>query len=218
MDDLQREMDRIEKRTRHYWFDDGLAEIMIGAAFLLVAATLLLEQALEGRVPAALLNIAFPVIVVVVVFASRRAIRLAKDRYVHPRTGYVSFERQRPHRWANAVLGFVIAALLAFGASRARALDQVIPAILGLMLGSGFFVLGRQAGMLRFPLEGLSCVVLGVLLSILRVNEGIAAGAVFGWLGVILIAGGTRAFVAYRRNAPPAPPAGRGDDGSEEEA
>ncbi len=219
MNDLQREMEQIEKRTRHYWFDDGLAEITIGAAFLLVALDLLLTQTLAGRAPARLLNNVFPILVILVVFGSRRVIRAAKDRFVHPRTGYVSFARPRgANRWANAVLGAAIAALVAFVASRVRAFDEWISAFIGGVLGGGFFVLGRQAGMLRFPIEGLSCVVLGVSLSILRVNQDLAAAAVFGWLGLVLIAGGTSAFRAYLRNAPPAPPGGSIADGSGEDA
>jgi hypothetical protein len=218
MDDLQREMQQIEKRTRAYWFDDGLAEIASGAAFLLVALDLLLTQTLKGRASARLLNNVLPILVILVVFGTRRVIRAAKDRYVHPRTGYVSFARPHANRWANAVLGAVIAALVAFGASRVRAFDEWISAFIGGVLGGAFFVLGRQAGTLRFPIEGLSCVVLGVSLSLLRVNQDLAAAAVFGWLGLVLIAGGTSAFMAYRRHAPPPQPGDVGSDGLEGEA
>ena len=203
MDDLQRQMDQIEKRTRRYWFDDGLAEIVTGGCFLLVALYFLVAQAVEARPYGRLVNLVFPVLVVLVAFAGRRATRIAKDRFVHPRTGYVSFERAQTHRWANALLSFVIAALLAALATRAEVLHDWIPALIGLTLAVAFLLVGRKAAVLRFPAAGLSCVVVGVLLSVLRLNENLAGAALFAWLGLVLIAGGTVALAGYMRRVPP---------------
>lgn len=216
MNDLQREMDQIEKRTRRYWFADGLAEIAAGSAFLMVALYFLLSTVFSRGAPKDALNIVFPVLVIVVVFGARRATHLAKDRWVHPRTGYVSFEPRPRNRVANAVLGAIIAAALAFLASRAP-IREWIPALMGLIFAAGFFVLGRKAGMLRFPIAGISCAVVGVLLSIQHMEEDRAAGLLFGWLGLVLIAGGTIALRAYLRHAPPQSD-GRSGDGPQEKA
>ncbi len=203
MDDPQRDIDRIERRTRRYWFDDGLVEIVTGSGFLLVALTLVLVQAGGGRL-GWLANLAFIVAVFIAAFGGRRAVRVAKDRYVHPRTGYVSFQCRRAPRWLNALLGFVIAAVLTIALSHAPAIRDWIPALMGATLAAGFLVLGRSEGTLRFPLAGTSCALVGVGLAMLRLSEDLAAGLLFAWTGIVLLGGGTVAFLLYLRGAPPA--------------
>lgn len=215
MDDPQREIDRIQKRTRRYWFDDGLAEIASGSGFLLVALYLVLAHAFAGRTPGAVLDTAFPLAVVVIVLAARRLIRATKDRLVHPRTGYVSFQERRSNRWANSALSAVIAVAVVFLIVRMPGLRAWIPALFGLMLAAGFLAFGRKAGVLRFPLEGLSCAILGLVLSILHVDSAISL--MLAWLGVVLIAGGAAALAAYLRNAP-APTRDGPTDATREEA
>ena len=203
MDDFQREIDQAEKRTRRYWFEDGLAEISGGLVFLLVALYLLVDDALRGTAPGAVFTLAFPVLIVVLGLAGRRMVRAAKDRYVHPRTGFVSFPRRRGHRAARAALAFVIAVLFGLLASRARILVTWIPALEGGIFAVAFFYLGRKVEILRFPLEGLLCAITGVALSAVGLSEDVAAALLFAWLGVVLIAGGGVAFLGYLKRVPP---------------
>lgn len=210
MDDPQRDIDRVEKRIRRSWFDDGLAEMAAGSGFLLVAAYIFLAPAFERRVPSPVLNLVWPALVLGGWFAARHAVRLAKQRYVHPRTGYLSLDRKPAHPVASTLASLTVAAILAFIAARAQALHGWIPALTALVIAAAFLAFGRQTGMVRFPLEGLSCALVGLLLSLRHVGENPAIAALFGWVGFILIAGGAAALLAYVRHAPP--PA---DDGSE---
>lgn len=216
MDDPQSEIDQVEKRTRRYWFDDGLAEIGTGAGFLLVALSLLFARAFEDRL-GRWVNLTFIVAVMIGTFVGQYAVRVAKDRYVHPRTGYVSFARPPANRWANAALGVVIGAIFAFAVSGARGLAEWIPTLIGVMLAAGLLAFGRITGRLRFPLAGISCAAVGLLLSMLRFSENLAAGLLFAWTGIVLVAGGIAAFRAYMRQAPPQID-GRVDNGAGENA
>jgi len=203
MDDLQHELDAVEKRTRRYWFQDGVVEMSSGAVFLVVAIYLLIQNAWRDTLPHTVFNIAFPVLIVVLVFAGRWMVRTVKDRYVHPRTGYVSFRRREGHRWARGALAFVIAALTTLVISRSPVLLNWIPALEGLVFAVAFFALGRNVDILRFPVEGLLCALVGVALAVSRLQEDVAAALLFAWLGVVLVAGGLGAFIGYTRQLPP---------------
>jgi hypothetical protein len=203
VDDLQREMARIEKRTRRYWFDDGLAEIMGGVVFLLVAGYLLVENGLRGTRAAGLFTVGFPLLIVVLSLAARRTVRAVKDRFIHPRTGFISFGHPRGHRWASAALAFVIALLVVAVISNARFLVNWIPAVEGGLFALAFLYMGRKSEIVRFPIGGLLCAIGGVVVSVMKLDEEIGAAVLMAWVGIVLVAGGTLALAAYVRRLPP---------------
>jgi hypothetical protein len=126
----------------------------------------------------------------------------AKDKYVHPRTGFVSFTRRKAHRWATGALAFVISALMALLISRSPVLRNAIPALQGTVFAVGFFYWGRKVDLLRFSVEGLLCAVVGIVVSVVRLDANVAAAILFGWLGLVLAAGGLVAFIGYVRHSP----------------
>jgi hypothetical protein len=201
MDDLQRELADVERRTRRYWFDDGLAEIFASAVFLVVALYFLAQRALGPHTSNALQNLAFPILIVVLAIA-RRGLRMAKSRLVYPRTGYVAFRRPQGHRWATGALACVISVLIALLITRAPMLLNWISATEGLVFGVALLSLGRKTGMLRFPVEGLLTALVGFALSIMRLEENVAAALLFASVGAVLVAGGLVGLVSYLRTAP----------------
>ncbi len=212
MDDIDQQLDHVEQRARRYWFEDGLAEISGGAVFVLVGAYFLAQRAIETRLAGAAshraaniaVNLVFPALIVGLALAGRRLIKVAKDRFVHPRTGYVAFRRpSRGHRLATAALAFVISVLLALLFTRAPVLKDWMPALEGLVFGVAFLFLGQKAQMARFPLEGLACALVGLGVAMLRLDENLAAAALFGSLGAIFVVVGSIAFGSYLRQSPP---------------
>ncbi len=202
MDELQHDLRRAGDRARRYWFEDGLAEISGGSVFLVVALYLGLEQALRHTPSGGVLNMAFPLAAVALALAGRRLVRIAKDRFVHPRTGYVEFRRPR-RPWITALLAAAMSALMAFLLSQARALVEWLPAVEGLMFAGAFLYLGRRTHLLRFPVEGLVCVLLGTAVSLFHPGQDIGTAMLFAGLGVTVLAGGFAAFAQYVRQAPP---------------
>ncbi len=200
MDDLRGEIDRIEKRTRRYWFDDGIVEISAGIVFLVVAAYFVVEEALGGAGSGRFLNVAFAGLVVVLAFSAKWAARAIKDRYVHPRTGFVAFPRRSGRRWAKAVLGFACGSLLATVAMRAPLLQNWIPAVMGGIFAVAFFYVGRRADVLRFPVEGLLTAAAGVAVSFLHVSEDVGIALLFGCFGLLVTGGGLVGLVGYLRH------------------
>ncbi len=206
MNDPQHEMESVEKRTRRYWFDDGITELVAGLAFLLVALYLLAERAFRSSALGRVFDLALPILVVVLAFATLRVVRAAKDRYVHPRTGFVSFPRKHQTRLAkiaNALAAFVVAALFVFLVSHTPSLRTWIPAFTGALFAISFLVAGRRVDLVRLPIEGLACAAAGVLLSVMALDRDVATALLFGWLGAVLVVGGLVGFIGYLRHTPP---------------
>ncbi len=94
MDPLDADIHRATRRAFIYWFDDGLQEILVGGCFFLIGVFLCLQGLVGKRPPLnAFFSLGFPVLFVGLFLAARRLVVALKDRYVHPRTGYVSFQR-----------------------------------------------------------------------------------------------------------------------------
>jgi hypothetical protein len=200
---LQPDIDKARRRAARYWLQDGLNEVTVGVLLALVGVYLALESAVPRTAPLRAW-IAFGLLVLVagLGLASRRVVLALKDRYVHPRTGYVALRQTDPRsRWLAGVLAGIIAALFAVVA-RAPAVVAWIPAVQGLLLGLLFFATWSKVELTRFPVEGILCAIAGLGLSLLGIDEGLASGLVFVWAGLVMAVGGALAFRAYRRTAP----------------
>jgi hypothetical protein len=202
-DPLQLDLDKAQRRAAHYWLQDGLNEIIVGILFVLVGVYLAVEYAVPRNAPLRTwIVLGFPVVIVGLFLVARRMVLALKDRYVHPRTGYVALRHRSPaSRWIAGLLGGVIGALFVIVA-RAPAIVAWIPAAQGLVLGLLFLAAWRKVELTRFPVEGLLCALAGLGFSLLGIDESLATGLVFGWAGLVMAAGGALAFRVYQRTAP----------------
>ncbi len=189
------EMERIERRTRRYWFEDGIGEIGLGIVFVLLATYFAASAAVPPDSPLKpFVTLFLPVLIVVLSFTTNRAIQAAKDRYVHPRTGYLSFPKPSSRRRiASAVIAALVSTIITFTLAR---LPEGAPWIL---LGAIFWYIGTRASMLRLPLQGAMAALTGVALSWWRVPDTWAAAILFGASGVSLAVVGLWAFRSYLR-------------------
>jgi uncharacterized membrane protein YjjP (DUF1212 family) len=202
-DPLQPDLDKAERRAARYWIQDGLNEITVGVLIALVGVYFALQSTVPRTAPLRTW-IAFGLLVLVAGLGvgARRVVLALKDRYVHPRTGYVALRQTNPKsRWLAGLLGGVIAALFAIIA-RAPAVVAWIPAVQGLVLGFLFFATWSKVELTRFPVEGLLCALAGLGISLLGIDGGLAFGLVFVWAGLVMGAGGVLAFRTYQRTAP----------------
>jgi uncharacterized membrane protein YjjP (DUF1212 family) len=200
MDNIEQDINRAERRVRRYWLDDGLAEAFSGVVFALVGVYLALLSVGPQTGPWATALVAgFPLLVIGLCTVLRKWILAAKDRFVHPRTGFVQLPRRQTHRWPSGILAGCIAALLALLVNRTPIIVTWIPALLGLVLSGAFLAVGRRTGFARFPMEGILVAVAGFVISLQRLDENLATGAVFGWVGLVMVAGGAIVFFGYLR-------------------
>jgi hypothetical protein len=197
------------RRTRRYWYEDGLAEISVGGLFLLIGLVLWAQGAVpEGSAAYSVLAIAFPVVVVGGMLLGRRLIPAAKARLTYPRTGFVTYPPpSRRRRLVTTGVAIVVAS--AVGAA-ALALPQppirLLVLLQGLVLGVLLTILGQ--GLPRFFFLGGWSAVLGVGLSRLAVPEETANGLLYGLTSLALLLSGGLVLARYlRQNRIPPPDA-----------
>ena len=195
------EIQRVERRTRRYWFEDGITEIGMGIVFILLALYFLAWNYLEAAGAAApLAAVLLPVLIVVLIIGVNRGIRTAKDRYVHPRTGYLSFPKpSNTRRVASGVIAAFTSFALTLVLARLPEGAPWLPAAQGILFAVAFWYIGSRADLLRLPLQGVAVAVLGVALSWWRVPDAWASAILFGGAGISVTAFGAFAFARYLR-------------------
>ncbi len=201
---MRQDIDRATRRSRRYWFDDGLAEMAIGFVLLLVGALLLAEA--YTLLPPPLSAIALPVIVIGGWWLAGLAVRAAKNRITYPRTGYVRYPRQtrRPRRILLAALaGGATAAVVAIGALLAPASLAWLPTLDAVLAAAFFLYVVYFAGLTRFYLLALLSIVAGLTTSLLGLGDKLGSGVYFASMGALLILSGAAVLLLYLRNTRP---------------
>ena len=151
------------RRTRGYWYIDGLAEIGTGILFVVISIPYLLWSLVpQGSAWSKLASGGRDILLLMGIVISCVIIRAAKLHSTYPRTGYI--EDQRPGRkqvlTASAIgvagvlvfAGLMVAGILLFPAFRLGLLNTLVyfPTIFGLFLSLGQVVLGFRTGLKRF--------------------------------------------------------------------
>ena len=203
-DPLQHDIDQARQRAARYWVADGLNEMTSGALLLLIGAYLMLEpQVSVSPVARVVVILGFAVTLLVVSLLTRRLVLHLKDRYVHPRTGYIALsEKKSPAaRWFAGGLAGAIGAIVAIAVNQEQLLAW-LPAIQGVFFGACYLFAWHKLRLMRFPVEGLCAVVAGLVIVSLHLTEDLATGVLFLVVGLLLAAGGALAFRSYLQTAP----------------
>ncbi len=168
------------RRTRGYWFIDGLAEIGSGLLFIVVSIPYLLwSLAPEGSSMAKLASSGRDVLLLMGIVILFVVIRAAKLRSTYPRTGYV--EDQHPGRkqilTASAICvagvlvfgGLMVAGILLIPVFRLGLFNILayFPTIFSFFFALGQVILGFRTGLKRFyMLAGIAALAsLGLVIS-----------------------------------------------------
>lgn len=202
---MKDDIDKTVKRTRRYWFIDGLTEIAVGVIFLLVGLLFLVESFAPPDSPLAHISaLGLPVIVILGWLVASRLVGAAKARLTYPRTGYVEYRRpptrQRVNRFVvgaavGAGVGFVVATL----ALTAPASLAWIPALQGLLIGAFWAYFGWHFALTRFYLLAIVSVVLGPAASLAGLGDVRGNGVYFSLMGTALIVSGAVTLLSYLR-------------------
>ena len=201
------EIDRAIRRTRRYWYDDGLTEVAVGCILLLIAALFYVEAvAPAGPLMAGLSSLGLPVIVIGGSLVARRLVALAKERLTYPRTGYVSYPRRPGARSkkATALVAAATAASVAVLVVSLPASRVWLPAVQGLLAGAFTFYLGHELRLARFYALAAVSVLLGAVAAASGLGDLLGSAAYFTGLGLAFVVSGGLALSAYlRATCPP---------------
>jgi hypothetical protein len=206
----------VQQRVNRYWYADGLAEILGGGMFLLLAVYFALQDLLgPDSMLSGMLQAGLALLMLGGAFVSRRMINSLKTRLTYPRTGYVEYRVNKKgtsrKRILVFVLAFTISALTIAFVGIFKSFNSIV-AVTGFIVGMILVLLrGKASGLYRFYALGAISLLLGLALSASDLSEGYALGLYYGLMGVcFLISGGlTLAHYLHENPLPAAGPNGQ---------
>ncbi len=204
---MQAQMKDVEKRVKGYWFNDGVAELIGGAVFVMLgiyfAATEMLgSSSLWGGI----LQVGFILILLGLLWGGRRLIAKIKNEFVYPRTGFVKYrvdqQQVNQRRIGAAVVAAVVAVIIVVLLPLEGPINWVA-GLTGLLVG-GVLIFGqaRNAGIERFLYLGFLSLLLGVLASMVSWANGFALGLYYAGMGSAFMVSGAWIFWHFLRQYP----------------
>jgi len=202
---MRTQLDQIVRRTRQYWYADGIPEIAVGCLLLAVGLLFAIEAAAPpGSGLSRVTAYGLPVLILAGVFAAGRFVKTVKARMTYPRTGYVAYTRPAGARRILRILIAALAgALLGDAAMRLR-LDSSQTLLLQALCAS-ILIMVAGLGLIRFYALAAFTMGLGILLS--RFPTGPAQGnaLLYGAAGAAFILSGAITLLTYLRRSTPPP-------------
>ncbi|GAP09087.1 hypothetical protein BECAL_00226 [Bellilinea caldifistulae] len=203
-------LETAQKRTRRYWYEDGLSEMAAGAVILLMA---LINLAIALLAPAGwkgwLSAVGLPVMVIGGGVLARLLVARLKERLTYPRTGYIRYPRPKPTRRflsAGIAIGVALIVTIMSAWFSAAQTERLIPALTGLLTAILILSIGASIGLVRFYLLAVWQFGFGLLGSRLNLPAPYDLVLFFGALGIGLFISGGITLLGYLRNNP-LPPA-----------
>ena len=200
---IVKDVNKTIRRSRQYWFDDGLAEILIGLLFALIGLLFWWQTTFISRTSILVMGLAMPVIIILGSVGVGVLLRWLKQRLVYPRTGYVTYQKPtRKQRNISWLLGAVVGISIAVAITQ-LALFELTAAFIGAGIGVGLFMLGFRIGLMRFHFLAVWSVAVSVAISCWGLASALAAtlGQVLMSLG-LEVSGGV-VFWRYWQNSEP---------------
>jgi hypothetical protein len=196
------ELEKVQRRTYRYWYEDGLADLGAGWVFALLSILFLLQALAPAGPLAGISAILLPLVIIGGGLLARWAIAGLKARITYPRTGYVSYRQPTGRRRRlSALLAMGMAMLVAFFVVSGPVGQSWIPLLTGLVIGAGLLYIANRFGLGRYFVLAAASVVAGAAGSFL--TRDIAAGDAiyFGAMAVCLVVSGGLTLWGYLRRS-----------------
>jgi hypothetical protein len=201
-------VDDLIRKTKTYWYEDGLVEILAGLFFMAIGALLLAEWASPADAPYKwVFAPGFAVVTIVWILSGRKVANWLKERITYPRTGYVAYKRQRPASHLArivlaAVIGAAVSLVLVASLLYRQEIARVVPLILGVGVALLSFRIGSELGLLRFYAVAAWSVLIGGFLAWLTAEMSLGIALYYGLLGPAFVVTGAATLIRYLRAAP----------------
>lgn len=200
----------IERRTKQYFYNDGLTEIALGIMFLMLGGYFFGSIALPANSLAKTwLDASFILVIFAGMFIVRRLVRFLKFRITYPRTGYVSYKKKEigpRRRAAAAVSGGVVAIVLAVLLAVSPSVKSWLPALNGVLLGFAISLFARRAEIARFYVLAAASAVIGLAIALAGIGDVKGISLYYAVFGGAVVISGLAALILYLRRS-------RGDGG-----
>ena len=197
----------VQQRVNRYWYTDGLAEILGGGMFLLLAVYFALQDFLgPDSTLSGILQASLALVLIGGAFVSCRLINSLKTRLTYPRTGYVEYRVNKKDTGRKRILVFILAftisALTIAFVGIFKSFDSIV-AVTGFIVGMILVLLrGKASGLYRFYALGTISLLLGFTISASGLPEGYALGLYYALMGVCFLISGGLTLTHYLHENP----------------
>ena len=204
-------IERTIRRTRGYWYVDGLWEIGYGCLFTVMGILLYLQAAIPSESQLAdLLGYAFLFLIIGLIVLINWAVRKAKEQLTYPRTGMLTYrqEKMSAHTWLLAALIAVVSILVgsllvALFQVRESALES-IPLLLGFIGAAPMLFVAYPNNLKRFYLLAVYSILLSFFLAWAGITGMTRVGVYFTLLGIgLAVSGGITLWNYVQQTSPP---------------
>lgn len=199
-------VDTLMKRTRRYWYEDGLTDLALGAYFLALAVFFWAQAKTPlGSSVWLLWGLGGPVLLIGGGLMVDWLVKRLKDEITHPRTGYVSYQQASPLRpTAKRAQVMVLAALIgaAFVIVSKEWVDETL--LFGLVALGTFGYVSYRVGLWRYLFLGVWGLLLALFLVLAALPPAAEERRAVYWMGLALgmLVSGLIAWHRYNRSAP----------------
>jgi hypothetical protein len=196
-----------QKRAVKYWYSDGLNELGFGALMLLLGVYFFLEGSLDANHPLRfILESGFVLVIVGGSVLIGKLVQTAKERLTYQRTGFVNYPRRKAPAWAQALMGVIIAgvmaALVANLAISSLDVERWLLAISGVLMAGVLMYMGLRSGVLRFLLLSLLILAIGGWITYTGVPGSKGYGLFYILAGLSVAISGACTLISYLHNHP----------------
>ncbi len=198
------DINSIMQRTRRYWYEDGFADLGMGALLFVLGLLFAAEAITPTGSPLWFVwSFGWPIVLIGGSVLVTRVVQQLKARYTYPRTGYVSYERQGGSRVVQMIAVFLVAALIAAGVVAFSRGWQNLTLWFGLAFTAAFTFVGFRAGLVRYLALALLSLIVGLALMPLALTTEQTSALFFVALGLGMVVSGLSAWLRISRTTPP---------------
>jgi len=182
----------VEQRVKRYWYSDGIADISVGAMFLLLGLFFGVQGYFgEGSRVSVILQVSMVLVMIGSIFGVQWLVTTLKSRLTYPRTGYVEYRakdkesNQRRFFVIGVALVIVVASIVLI--DFIRTLDSMVLTS-GILVGVVFIALrGKSTRVTRFYILGGFAILLGIGLSMGNLSRLYNLALFYGLEGILLM-------------------------------
>lgn len=201
---MNNNLDNAIQRTKQYWNIDGIAELVVGAIFVVLGAYFLAQSLLPPQsLVSNFLTGLFVLLILGSGFLGGRVIDWIKTRITYPRTGYIAQSKNQKHRWLAAIMAILIAAVVSALIITSPVLLDWVPAITGILAAAILTLAAYRNATVRIYILASISLLLGTILSLLTLEDNFALAAYYGLMGLAGLISGGITLITYLQNTNP---------------
>jgi uncharacterized membrane protein YeaQ/YmgE (transglycosylase-associated protein family) len=200
-------VDDLMRKTKSYWYEDGLAEILAGVVFVAISLLLLADWATPADSPAKWIwTPGFMLVMIICILSGRRVIAWLKERITYPRTGYVAYRQERrssgvPRAVVAGILGAAVSLAMSGAVIYRHDIARLAPLLMGAAIAVFLVRIVSDIGLLRFYALAIWAVIEGLSLTLLTSDSDLSIALFYLLLGLATTAAGGVTLIRYLRTA-----------------